>query len=66
MIVDPATASIATGVPVRTIRRWVLQGRMVDHGDGLRILVDIDEVAQLQDIRATRKDGRLPKTGAMA
>jgi len=66
MILDPATAAIATGVPARTIRRWVLLGRVIDHGDGLHIRVDVDEIAQLRDIRATRPSRRLPPMGGMA
>ena len=66
MILDVATASIATGVPARTIQRWALAGRLIDHGDGLRIRVDPDEVAELQSLRATRKGGRLPNGKAVA
>lgn len=66
MILDPATASIATGVPARTIRRWALVGRIVDHGDGLHILVDVDEIAELRDLREARRDKRLPQMGGMA
>lgn len=63
MILDVRTAEVATGVPARTIRRWALTGRLIDHGDGLHILVDVDEVAQLRDMRDTRSDRRLPSTG---
>ena len=66
MILDPATASIATGVPVRTIQRWVLDGRLADHGDGLTIRVNPDDVAELDAIRNTRKGGRLPNRNAVA
>lgn len=66
MILDVRTAEIATGVPARTIRRWALLGRLVDHGDGLHIQVDVDEVIELRDIRDTRTDRRLPKMGGMA
>lgn len=60
MILDPATASLATGVPVRTIQRWALGGRIVDHSDGGRLLVDVDEVVELATQRTTRGSGRLP------
>lgn len=66
MILDPTTAALATGVPARTIRRWALLGRIVDHGNGLHIRVDVDEVIQLRDLRDTRKDHRLPPVGGMA
>lgn len=59
MILDPATASLATGVPTRTIQRWVLTGRICDHGDGLHIRVDPDEVIELEEMRI-RNGGRLP------
>ena len=61
MILDPATAALATGVPARTIRRWALTGRITDHGDGHRIHVDPDEIQQLADLRDTRKGHRLPQ-----
>jgi len=61
MILDPATASIATGVPIRTIQRWTLRGLLTDHGDGWHIRVDVDELAALAESRATRGTGRLPK-----
>ena len=66
MILDPATASIATGVPVRTIQRWALIGRINDHGDGLTIRVDVDDVAELDAIRNARKGRRLPNGHAVA
>ena len=62
MILDTATASIATGVPVRTIQRWVLKGLVVDHGDGLHLRVDVDEVVNLAELRDTRQGRRLPKS----
>lgn len=61
MILDVRTASIATGVPVRTIQRWVLLGRIIDHGDGLTFRVDVDEIAQLAELRHSRGTGRLAK-----
>lgn len=66
MILDPATASLATGVPVRTIQRWALAGRIGDHGDGLRLPVNVDEVPELEELRATPRDGRLPSGNAVA
>lgn len=59
MILDVRTASLATGVPVRTIQRWVVEGRIVDHTTGARLLVDVDEVVELAELRNTRK-GWLP------
>lgn len=66
MILDVATASIATGVPIRTIQRWALDGRLADHGDGLTIHVDPDDVAELRDMRNARKGGRLPSGKVVA
>lgn len=66
MLLDPATASIATGVPRRSIQRWALAGRIVDHGHGGRLLVDVDEVVELAELRATRAGGRLPMSGTVA
>jgi hypothetical protein len=60
VILDPATASVATGVPTRTIQRWVLTGRIIDHGDGQHLAVDAYEVAQLATLRDARKGQRLP------
>lgn len=65
MILDPATASLATGVPTRTIRRWALMGRLVDHGDGMHILIDPDEVAELEELRHAN-GGKLPKWRTVA
>lgn len=60
MILDPRTASAATGIPTRTIQRWALAGRITDHGDGWTIAVDPDEVLQLADMRG--QGGRLRNT----
>jgi hypothetical protein len=60
MILDPRTASLATGVPVRTIQRWVCAGRITDHGDGSVIRVAVDELSQLVALRDARKGHRLP------
>jgi hypothetical protein len=63
MILDVATASIATGIPVRTIQRWALNGWIKGHGDGRRLLVNVDEVAELAE---TRPNGRLPDRHTVA
>lgn len=63
VVVDPPVASVATGVPVRTIQRWVLRGLLTDHGDGLRLLVDIEAV---QELAETRRNGRLPSHHTVA
>lgn len=57
--VDPVAASRGTGVPVRTIQRWVRYGRLLDYGDGHSILVDPGEVQELSDLRDTL-GGQLP------
>jgi hypothetical protein len=59
-LVDPIAASRCTGVPVRTIQRWVRYGRIIDYGDGQKILVDPGEIQQLADLRDTLR-GQLPK-----
>lgn len=56
----PSDVETASGIPARTIRRWAAQGRLVDHGDGHRILVDSDEAIELDDLRVERGTGRLP------
>jgi hypothetical protein len=60
VILDVATASIATGVPARTIQRWALDGRITDHGDGMTIRVDPDEVEELRNLRDSLTPRRLP------
>jgi hypothetical protein len=57
--VDPVAASRGTGVPVRTIQRWVRYGRLLDYGEGRSILVDPGEVQQLADLREML-GGQLP------
>ena len=52
-LLTPAGASWCTGVPVRTIQRWVRYGRIIDYGDGHTILVDPREVQELSDLRDT-------------
>lgn len=56
---DPIAASRGTGVPVRTIQRWVAAGRLVNYGDGRAILVDPAEVQELEDLRVSL-GGSLP------
>jgi predicted site-specific integrase-resolvase len=45
-----------TGVPIRTIRRWVGEGRITSEWDCGRLLVSPLEVSELAD---TRGAGRL-------
>lgn len=57
MILDVETAHIATGVPVRTIQRWVQNGWLIDHiTRGRGITVDVDAVLELAE---KRPHGRL-------
>lgn len=42
-MVDSRTAALAYGVTSRTIRRWVEDGRLINHGTRRRIRVDLDE-----------------------
>ncbi len=60
MILDPELASIVTGVPTRTIQRWVLRGWIEDHGDGQHIRINAYDVAELATLRDSRKGHRLP------
>ena len=45
--VDVQVAAASLGVTDRTIRRWVEAGRLTNHGDARRILVDMAEVEAL-------------------
>lgn len=57
MILDVETVSVATGVPVRTIQRWVQNGWLTDHTErGRGITVDVDELLELAE---RRPHGRL-------
>lgn len=58
MRVPLSLAAEACSVPVRTLRRWAEQGRLTAEHDGRRWLVDLDEVAQLDELRDSR-NGRL-------
>lgn len=63
ILVDPAAAAAGTGIPPRTIRRWVTSGWIARHGSPRRLLVDLQEVAKLAE---TRRDGRLPDRDPVA
>ena len=61
-------AAHITEVPARTIQRWVLNGWVTDHGDGLTYLVDIRDVTALSEQRPATpgKRGRLQNPTLMA
>jgi excisionase family DNA binding protein len=53
-------AAYFTDVPVRTLRRWVSQGRLRSWaGRNDWLIVDLEEVAELRDTRG--QGGRLPR-----
>lgn len=58
------TAQIGTGVPARTIRRWITEGRLTSMMTNGVYYVRLSEVEQLRDLRDTRgylRPKRLPK-----
>lgn len=57
MRVSLAEAVVATGVPLRTLQRWVAEGRVTVEQRGRAWLVDPLEVDQLAEMRERR--GRL-------
>ena len=59
-LVDPVAASRCTGVPLRTIQRWVKLGRITNYGTNRAALVDAGEVQELDDMRDAL-GGQLPK-----
>ncbi|MPZ27530.1 MAG: hypothetical protein GEV12_14255 [Micromonosporaceae bacterium] len=60
MRVPIALASLASGVPVRTLRRWAADGRLTVERLGRVYLLDPIEVAELDEMR----DGRSKLTSA--
>jgi excisionase family DNA binding protein len=61
--ITTADAATIYRIPVRTIRRWVEEGRLTSTRNGRTILVSCDELDQLADQRNGR---RLPRTPLMA
>lgn len=59
-LVDAEAASRCTGVPLRTLQRWVEHGRVTNYGTADAILVDAAEVQELADLRDLL-GGQLPK-----
>ena len=43
-LIDTATAAIAAGVTPRTIRRWIHNGRLTNHGTNRHIRININEL----------------------
>jgi len=54
-------AAMATGVPERTIRRWVQKGWVRNHSDTVTSIVDVVDVEELRDRR-----GEVDSEGIMA
>lgn len=52
--VDAYTAAVALGVHVRTVRRWVGDGTLTNHGDERRIRVSLGELRTARTRRAIR------------
>jgi excisionase family DNA binding protein len=50
-LIDTETAASALGVTDRTVRRWVRDGTLANHGTARRIRVDLDEVMRVSDAR---------------
>lgn len=44
--VDSKTAALAFGVTDRTVRQWVVEGWLINHGTTRRILIDPDELGE--------------------
>lgn len=47
--VDTEMASLLLGVTDRTVRRWVEDGRLTNHGDQRRVLVDLADLERVVD-----------------
>lgn len=45
-LLDTRTAALALGVTPRTIRRYVRDGQLTNHGHGRRILLDLAELQE--------------------
>lgn len=54
-----ALAALGTSVSLRTLRRWVADGRITAVPRGKTHLVDLEEIAELEERRV---GGRLPVT----
>jgi hypothetical protein len=44
-------AAHITELPVRTIQRWLLNGWLPDHGNGVTYLIDMRELSELAEQR---------------
>lgn len=52
--VSSSAAAVALGVSDRTIRRWVVEGRLTNHGTPKRVMLDL---AELEVVETRRDDG---------
>lgn len=52
LVVTIDVASVATGIPAATIRRWLSEGRLCRHGQRKPWRVDVDEVRTLRELLA--------------
>lgn len=48
-LLDSASAAILLGVTDRTVRNWISAGRLANHGEDRRILVDLAELERVLD-----------------
>ena len=46
-LLDTATAAAALGVTERTVRRWVVTGKLANHGTARRIRIALEECVRL-------------------
>lgn len=63
IVVSLGDAALQYDLPQRTLRRWVAEGRLINHGTPRRIYLDLWEVDQLYRMRAATGSGtRLPRS----
>lgn len=47
VLMNTADCAHLTGIPLRTIQRWIAAGRLANHGTPRRALIDMHELTQL-------------------
>ena len=45
-LLDTATAALALGVTERTVRRWVIAGKLANHGTARAIRIALEDVLE--------------------
>ena len=48
-LIDTEAAAVAVGVTSRTIRQWVAEGKLENHGEKRRVMVDLDALADFRN-----------------